>query len=338
MTTTDDSNTLAKGTLRAEITRVVVFDTNAYRVLTYGCSIAESKAKARNLADSEFFTKTKALANPFVIWELISHLADTEDPAYNHCLNALAALVEHTRLPDDKNGGVCRVADGETELCRQLFNQLPPHAAENTSNLSQMASFVWQDAPMITDPVIINNINAFSVAMAEREAAWLDHMEALLSNLRSAGTLESGSESSAKNRTQKTRTLLNSPEFAKICALGKVENLAALLSLPLSPAEANETSGRLLEIYPSAIQLMTTTVAGWFDAPDMNLRNPKKKRANFVWDTALCFSFGRHHKIENANVLFVTGDQAIHDAAKNAACPDLVMTLDAYQQEHLPPS
>lgn len=325
-----------EGTLPPEITRVVVFDTNAYRVLTYGCSVEESKAKARNLANSESAAQTKALANPFVIWELISHLADTEDPAYSHCLNALAALVEHTRRPDDKTGGVCRVADGESELCRQLFHQLPPLAAENTSNLSKMASYLWQDAPLITDQVIIDNIKSFSVAMAEREAAWLDHMEALLSNLRTAGVLESDSKASTKNRMRKTREVLNSPQFSEICAMGKVENLAALLNLSLSPAESKEAVSRLLEIFPSAIQLMTTTVAGWFDSPEMNLRSPKAKRANFVWDTALCFSFGRHHKINNASVFFVTGDQAIRDASTIASCPDLVSTLESYQQEMLP--
>jgi hypothetical protein len=327
-----------EGTLPEEITRVVVFDTNAYRVLTYGCSLNESKAMARNLADAELAVKTKALANPFVIWELISHLADTEDPAYQHCLNALVALVEHTRLPDDETGGVCRVADGETELCRQLFQQIPSKAAANTSHLCQMASYIWQDAPLIKDPAIITNINTFSATMAKREAAWLDQIEALLHHLRSAGILNSGSDSSAKNRRNKTREILNSPDFAKLYALAKVENLAALLDLYLSPAESNKAAERLLEIFPSAIQLMTATIASWFDAPDINLRSPKKKRGNFVWDTALCLSFGKLHKINNASVLLVTGDQAIHDAASAASCPNLVVTLDNYQQEILSPS
>lgn len=322
----------AVGTLPEEITRVVVFDTNAYRVLTYGCSLDESKTMARNLADVELAMKTKALANPFVIWELISHLADAKDPAYQHCLNALVALVEHTRLPHDETGGVCRVADGETELCRQLFKEIPPKAAVNTSRLSQMASYIWQDAPLITDRAIITNINTFSATMTKREAVWLDHMETFLDHLRSVGIMDCGSDSSAKIRIQKTRALLNSPEFAKLYALAKVVNLAELLELSLSPAESDEAADKLLEIFPSAIQLMTTTIASWFDAPAMNLRSPKKKRGNFVWDTALCLSFGKLHKINNASVLLVTGDQAVHDAAANASCPDLVATLDEYKQ------
>jgi len=76
--------------------RLCVFDTNAYRKLTAGKSPAESRDIAVRVRDLEKAAGTISAANPFVIWELVGHLDNLADPAYQHCLNALVALSEHT--------------------------------------------------------------------------------------------------------------------------------------------------------------------------------------------------------------------------------------------------
>lgn len=65
----------------------VVFDTNAYRYLTY-------KSANNNLVISDFFEKEAvknidALANPFVMQELCAHLNNKNDPAYQNCREAI---------------------------------------------------------------------------------------------------------------------------------------------------------------------------------------------------------------------------------------------------------
>lgn len=323
--------TTKEGALESGVKGVVVFDTNAYRILTYGRSVEESREVARRLADVELASGIKALANPFVIWELVSHLADPDDQAFVHCQNALVALVEHVRLAGDSAGGICRVADGETEPCRQLFGVVPPMAEENAGNLSKLATYVWRSAPDLSGANAQANFRAFSDRMETLEASWLDGMEALLDGLRSQAVAVPDSKGVPKTDLKSKREFLRGRRFETACATGKVLNLARAVDKQLSESELKDAAARLREIFPASLSLMQKTVAKWFEAPEINLRSPKRKRANFVWDTALCFGVGPKHQIGEAGIVFVTGDKPIHEAAQSAGCGDRVVTLSDHQ-------
>ena len=302
--------TVIKTTATEGINRIVVFDTNAYRNLTFGLTTDDSRKVARRLADEELASGTKALVNPFVIWELVAHLADSSDPAYENCMNSVVALVEHTRLPKDDSGGVCRAADGETEICRLLFNRIPPIAEQNCANLSKLASYVWREAPSLIDPDAQTNFTVFRAEMDKKEQTWLDHIEVLLIALR---TLDDSFATAEAQRMEmkKRREHINGPDFLRQTALGKARSCANLFDLTLSEEELKTAGDRMELIFSTSLKLMQKTIAGWFDAPDMHLRSPKKKRGNFIWDTALCFGIGADHTVGEAKILFVTDDDAI---------------------------
>jgi hypothetical protein len=76
--------------------QIVIFDTNAYRELTFGLSLNDARNKSFQLRQLEVNSGHFALANPVVIWELVAHLADPTDPAYANCLSGMVALAEHT--------------------------------------------------------------------------------------------------------------------------------------------------------------------------------------------------------------------------------------------------
>jgi len=317
------------------ITRIVIFDTNAYRNLPFGLSCVKAKEFARRLADAEQAASTKALVNPFVLWELVSHLADTHDPAYPKCMSAIVALVEHTRQACDDAGGICRIADGETELCRQLFQRLPPNAEQNSANLSKLASYVWKEAPLLSAPNAQANFRTFRAAMEEREMKWLDHVEAMLSRFRSiddfAGTLEE-----QKSEIKKRRDYLKGAGFVRDMAVGKAMSIAALLGLTPLQDEIKAAGDLMERNFSTSLKLMQKTLANWFDAPEMNLRNPEKRRANFIWDTAICYGIGADRAVGNAKILFVTSENAICEAAEDAGCGDCVMKLTEYLKSVLP--
>src|SRR5260370_37431885 len=75
----------------AGMKRVIIFDTNAYRVLTAKTSLADCRAKAVRLRQAEQAMGVLVLASPTVIWELIAHLDDPHDLAREHSLNTLVA-------------------------------------------------------------------------------------------------------------------------------------------------------------------------------------------------------------------------------------------------------
>ena len=326
-----------QGCLSKDTSQVVIFDTNGYRNLTFGLKTDQSRKIARELADAELARGTKALANPFVIWELVAHLADSDDPAYENCMNSLVALVEHTRLPADNLGGVCRAADGETEICRQLFNQIPPIAEQNCANLCKLASYVWKEAPTLKDSNVLTNFKVFSAEMEKKEAAWLTRIESLL---KAFWTLDASfnTPQARKNEMKKRRERINGPEFLRQTTLGKVISCASLFSLPLTADELNSAAERMEKIFPTSLKLMQKTIAAWFDAPDINLHNPKQKRGNFIWDTALCFGIGAELAVGGAKILIVVDDKAIIKAATEAGCGDRVMKVDDYLKSVLPPT
>jgi hypothetical protein len=152
-----------------------VFDTNAYRELTVSQSLAESRETALKLRGREIAGGILSAANPFVIWELIGHLDNQADPAYEYCLSALVALSEHTWSRSDALAGVCQVADAQSTVCDALFGKAPFAARRNVETLGGLATHVRQHAPDLTDPAVANNIRVFAEEMRKKEAAWLNH-------------------------------------------------------------------------------------------------------------------------------------------------------------------
>ena len=166
--------------LPVDTKKIIIFDTNGYRELTNGLRLGEIKANSLRLRECEHKAGIFALANPIVIWELIAHLANVNDPAYDHCLNALVALAEHTGNPNNSNGGLCLFEDPESTVCRELFGVVPQVAQKFVQDLSQLATYVKLKAPTITDPVALGNFRGFSTAMDSREKEWRRDMEEVL--------------------------------------------------------------------------------------------------------------------------------------------------------------
>lgn len=314
-------------TLPLGTSKIVIFDTNAYRNLTFGCSLEDSRAKVLKLRKKEQDSGVMALANPFVIWELIGHLAEKKGPSYDYCMNALVALAEHTWSPFDPNGGLCRIADGETSVCRELFQKLPPNAEENAKNLSLMAAHVKSHAPDITLPAAITNFKAFTKALEKHEASWLIEMQKVLDGLNPelAKTWVGGATDAQTRR--KLRTFFESQAYMDAWAVSLVTKFAKLVEVKLSAEEITRKAEVMKKVFPVPFHLMAHALREWPGNKSFNLTSPKKKRANFVWDTALCFSIGNFTQVGDALVLFVTDDAAIRKAAEDAKCGHRVLTL-----------
>lgn len=308
--------------------KIVIFDTNAYRNLTFGCSLDESREKVLKLREKEQTSGVMALANPYVIWELIGHLADQKDPAYDYCMNALVALAEHTWSPFDRNGGLCLIADGESSVCRELFQKLPPIAEQNAQNLSLMAAHVKAHAPNITLPAAITNFKVFTKALEKYETSWLAEMQKLLDSLNpELAKSWVGGKTDAQTR-RKLRTFFESQAYMDAWAISMVTKFARLVEVKLSAQDISRKADVMKKLFPVPFHLMAHALREWPSNKSFNLKSPKKKRANFVWDTALCFSIGNFTQVGDAIVLFVTDDSAIRKAAEDAKCGHRVLTLE----------
>jgi hypothetical protein len=309
------------------IDTIVVFDTNTYRYLTTGCDWEAAKAKTAKLREVEKAAGVMALANPFVIWELVGHLADQNDPHYKACLNALVSLATHTC--DDK-GGLRRIEDGDTAVCRQLFQVKPAIAEQNTDNLSLLAAHIRDFGPVFTDQNALTNFRVFAAKLAEYEARWLAEMQIILDTF-SPGLAKAWIGGNSEQETRKkVQSFFTSQQYMDLWAVAKVTSFAEVAGIKLSLHDLKSKAELMKKVFPVPFHLTKTALRNWTGSKDFILSNPKQSRANYVWDTALCFTIGNHHQIGDAPITFITSDGAIKTAATDAKCSARVLTLDEY--------
>ncbi|MFZ0887419.1 MAG: hypothetical protein WA005_03125 [Candidatus Binataceae bacterium] len=310
--------------------RLCIFDTNAYRELTIGKSLAEATAIALRIRELELGATTRAAANPFVIWELIGHLDNPTDPAYQHCLNALVALSEHTWSLHDPPGGLCLTADAESTVCDALFQAAPLVAWRNVQNLSLLAAHVKQHAPSLTDPAAVNNIRVFAAAMRKKETEWLRDLRALLDGCDPKLAHAWIGGRSDKETRRKLRDYFGSQAFMDAWATIGVMRHAELVGMTLTQKELAKKGDVMRNVFAAPFRLTSVLLQKFPTARQINLTSRKKKWGNYMWDAAICYSIGRFHQIDGASVFLVTGDRAIRDAAVAANCAGSVVPLSDY--------
>ena len=311
--------------------RVIIFDTNAYRVLSHGLTPNDSHVKALQLRRCEQTAEVFVLASPVVGWELITHLADLGDPARVHCLNALIFLGEHTLSPTAANGGICLFADSESTVCRELFHRLPPGYEAGIQNLGSLVTYIVRNAPNLTDAVAVQNIKTIAAAMTAGEQAWLNQMKTVLAicDPNAARVVFGGRDDNEV--LKKVRAFFGTEMFMEAWATWMVVTHAAKVNhLINSPEELRQKTAVLRTEFSVPFQLMSALLKKLTTPQPPNLANPKKKRWNFVCDSMIAFSIGSSHEIAGAPMYLVTGDREISEAAKAAGCDDRVLTLDEY--------
>jgi hypothetical protein len=107
----------------------------------------------------------------------------------------------------------------------------------------------------------------------------------------------------------------------------KVMDYANMVGAKLTVAELREKAKVIQKVFPVSFHLMSALLQKFPSPQPINLSSRKKKRANFMCDTEICFSIGGFHQVGSAPMFLVTGDKAIKEAATVAGCSDRVVTL-----------
>lgn len=318
----------ARTLLRVIWPGAIVFDTNAYRVLVHGKDLAESRKIGRSLCEKEIAIGSRAYAHPIVAWELFGHLADPSDPGFNDCLNALVCLGEHTALPDGK-GGIRVIADSYHASSRNMFGRLPTPYQRALESLSTVVAHVVKYAPDLSATKCQHNLTVLHDTMDAIEEDWLTRMETVVDQLLPGmaksvlgGTLD-------KTSFAKVRQYLESPQFFDIWSLGFTIDRAASVGVIPSQEELREAVKFVRKSFETPFRLMQTLILKMACVTPVDLKNARKKRWNFVWDSIISFSIGPGN-VEGQPLYLVTGDGEITDAAKEAGFGSQVVTLANY--------
>ncbi|SKA90262.1 hypothetical protein SAMN02745166_01684 [Prosthecobacter debontii] len=309
---------------------VVIFDTNAYRQLTYGLGLEESRAKAVLLRNKDRNAGRLVLAHPIVIWELISHLMDVGDPGYHHCLHALVALGEHATSSSRPEGGVNIMADALLTVCRELFGRLPPGYEQGLQNLGSLVTHITRHAPDLSDSVAQANIQNLGRGMLAKEQSWLNGMAAVVEKFEPGAAKAFFGETTDNEALRKVRAYFETPEFFAAWSHYIVASNAVEVGITSIPPDEFQAKAELVrKIFATPFHLMRVLLQKLATPQSVNLASPKNKRWNFVWDSMIAFSIGPG-TIEDGSVHLVTGDKEIVVAASSAGFQKQVISLDAY--------
>ncbi|HYN81704.1 MAG TPA: hypothetical protein VES88_09405 [Gemmatimonadaceae bacterium] len=156
---------------------VVVLDTNVYRRLGRGRSDHDAQRKGRGLASRDALGGVQALLHPFVILELVSHLADIQDPEWTDCRAALIVAWHHCQTESDEESKFLAVInDSETAICRLAYQLDPPGHAAVSERLATLCKRVATSSPEEAKTLGHSDLVLWSNQAAEIENEFVSDM------------------------------------------------------------------------------------------------------------------------------------------------------------------
>ncbi|QEM06425.1 hypothetical protein DIU31_023995 [Mucilaginibacter rubeus] len=304
----------------------VIFDTNGYRNLVSTKTFEEIDDCIALIKVKEKENDIETMFSPIVAQELLAHLADKNDNAFDRCLRANKAMYLH-------NGDRAQVnmfPMFEALLAHMYFNDTPAKRIETYNAIAQISMHLALNPNEATFAIFHDKLQTIKASVDMGEAGFVDGMFQFVKQTDPAATDWMPFRNDPKKR-QKLLTGLRSDgasyEIAKgyifMTHINLIENGHSNI---YSAEQITDFSKSVLEKFPEPIALFKTVIENLVNS-DFPL--DQASRANFVWDIALMFGAGKH-SIGNDKLYFVTGDKAIINTAIRQGSGTSVLTLQEY--------
>lgn len=313
---------------------VVLFDTNAYRGFVSKLNNSDYLSQIDQLIACERKKGIKPIALNYVMMELINHLSDLTDPHFTNCMNSLCALARHTwnygESEEASNNGINSLLDHEGTIARELIDVNPDQSIKQSKIISALVAHIYKNAPNITDTEALGQISMISKAVNDQESVWVQNMKSAIALYDPDGADEWTLGKNADKAQKKLRKYILSDDFRQIYARVVVENILKKYEQEVDAKRVKEMSKQMADQFEVPLRLMSAVWSKIASKKGYTLEHPKEKRGNYIWDFAICFAIGKNHSIDSADMLVVTDDKRIKEAAKEANIPERVMKLDDY--------
>lgn len=310
----------------------VIFDTNAYRILLYDNDgklreTGEVKALFTRIREKQTEVQIKSYCNPFVLLELLAHIASQTDTSYWACKRAIVGAVEHCTSID----GLSLIENSESNLCLLLFGRIADEDKQSTEVIMKIAGSIYADD---SD----ENIERFKASLVEIansvdaiEKQFVDDMKTYVvdavGNCEADWQLFKGDSLSQNEFLKHVR----SDDFYTEWAKGQVIKSANALNIK--------------SIYEPEMKVKIEIIKEMFKAPFAIYREIlerlagsgynllKDKRENSVWDMSIMFSCAANARLNGQQPVLVTNDRMMANAAKAVGLEHLCMSVDNYLTE-----
>jgi hypothetical protein len=306
----------------------VVFDTNAYRTLVHGLSVNDAENAIGQLRSREELAGIQAVASPYVMLELLAHLADRNDLAYADCLSAVCALQRHCEV-DPANGQLAILGDAESQLARSLYDVTLEDHQQTTQTLA------WTCLSIQQNPTEghLDSIRSHLIGIRD----WMQQAKSNFVNDMKSFVVQGFDPSATDWRPLQHDAGLRRTVLEHLNSEDALRELAQIFVLKA-----------MLQAY-GAVQpdpdfdRKVDLVVGKFSSPLRLYREvakrivmsgcdlTKKNRANWLWDIQIAFTAGAAgHTVGGQVLQLITNDKDIIDAAHEANADGSVVSLNVH--------
>ena len=293
----------------------VIFDTNAYRAITYKNTVSESIASIDKIRQKESLQNITAFASPIVRMELFCHLIDEKDEFFDNCHRALIGSYFHC-LENENNYGCRLTGDGDDLLAGSLFDHFDPDIEKKYKGFDRSIYEIINNPNWKNEERYSGYFRKIKMAAEKDEINFLKSFKAIAATY-----------AVRKEGMKEMLTVLRSEQLFNSIAEGQVFkalNMAKKNINELTPAEISKHTEFVKNYFPAPLYLSIYIMDKLISHPEFDIT--KKKRHNWVWDYQLLFYISKC----KPNIL-VTDDVAMIEAAKAAGLQDKVMKLADYK-------
>jgi hypothetical protein len=293
----------------------VLFDANTYRQL--------KPERFDALLELERTREVTRYAEPFVLTELVAHLADPQDRDFGPCRAAVVRVFR--RCAGEGPCGMIR--DSESRLHECITGKV---LAKHDAHTEQMLILLERVARTPSDQPLTEDDNIRLRQLAAHVTAEEDRFaDGTLRRLRETAGAAFDNETPEEKR--RVRKVLGAPDAAVRLRRNIAERILRFhcgeAGLPLPEPLPDALISRVLKAVAAVIEFEARYLEKVSLEP-VNVR--KAKVRNLVWDQRLAFNIGQ--TIGKRTLWLVTDDHAFADVAEATGYSDRVHTLEAYEQ------
>lgn len=305
---------------------IVIFDTNAYRHFTSGKSFEQVKTDTKKMLELEQENNLLSIINPIVLYELLAHLADPTDSAYDKCMKAVNALYLHNSYENEFRS----LVDPEVILCKAFFDQTIKSREETVTVIGQIASEFSSIPTVATTNKYKEILEKIRDHVYQTEINFATDFQSAIKHL-DPKTMNWQLFANEPPKREKFIAYLRSETFPVHIGVAMMMRIYLLIvehgllkfdpSINLVPLAKDfaQQYNATIELYKEVYMRLIGSDYNLFD----------DSRTNFVWDIHLMLSVG-DQKISENQINFVTHDKAMLRAADVAGHRYKILTLKEY--------
>ena len=299
------------------ITMDVVLDTNAYRRLTYGKPVDKVRSDFAAIIGVEERKGFRAFMAPVPWIELFCHLVDPADPAFDNCLHAVVGSFLHSRIDQRFSRGKL-MPNWQLLAAYALFHYDAPAHRQSLYALDDIAAAI-NASP--TKETVEGNRDSL-----ERVKQFSDKHKALFMD--SFREKQTEFHDFSQEQKKAIRKDFAAREFEALlpCLYFVLVQGAATAGIDLHSIpyqEHWELLIRIAKLFPAPCYLHKYILEKLMEPCLVKIES--NRRYNWYWDYQLLFYISLQTQL-----ILVTGDKEMIDAAKEAGIGDRIFSLEQY--------